>query len=511
MSVEHFILESGKSSELVAALRLIAEAEDNGQSRFSPDACRSVAKAIVCRTYASALLELCHLSRAASAFRGGYLDFFWGPGPMRASRFRGVFASSPVASAPQFKIAGNGIDLVYRDKPFSVVYSRMPFLAALIEFLVTAIGFAGLDDFLSPLSRPALTSAEVSAQANALSRALYDWLKDHLPSVQAQRKLNVLVEFLKGRNNGDFDRDAIDDLAILDFWRGAAIAPDLEDFRTYRSAFLAFARLRQVIDNADSLRALDHAAPIGGAREHGEVDPDEVEAFVDVISEDNNPLDELATAPASRIKFLNAKERELCHFLFECGRLADPLPLSFVRCEVFGPAQSRVTQGLRNGIKGKMLTALIAECCPTDYRGYQAALSTLAEHGRTVLLASAHILHNAGIVTVPEDAKVVSFRGKSALGPSIAKAEADSFLDEAQRAAKGISRQGFRPADLADDEIREGYMVGVPLVAKVTDRISSFLELLARQALPSKDWDAQFGQDKPVFTACFLAIYGDAT
>jgi hypothetical protein len=439
------------------------------------------------------------------------VDLFWGAGPFQASRFRGAFASRLIAGNDVFTISGNGINLLYRDKPFSVAFSRMPFLAALIEFLVTAIGFVGLDDILAPLARPALTAGEVSAQANALSRTLYDWLKNHLPPLQAQRKLATLLEFLKSRNGGHFDRDNINDGTILAFWQEAASAKDLDDFRTYTSVFLAFARLRQVIDNADALRALDQAAPIGSAREDGEVDPHEIESFVDTVSEDGNPLADLAAPPASRIKFFNATEREFCRFLFECGRIADQLPLSFVRSEVFGSAQSRVTQGLRTGVSGTALADLIDGSCSTDYQGYLEALAALGAHGRTVLLASAHIMHTAGIVTVPESGNVVSILTKFPPSPSMVNTEADAFLEEARRAAKGISRQGFRPIDLVDNEIREGYMVGVPLVAKVKDRIEGFRMLLARIALPSEDWDAQFGHDKPIFTACFRAIYGEPT
>jgi len=510
MSVEHFILEAEKSSELVAALRLLTEAEDGGQSRFPPETCRAVAKAIVCRTYASASYELCHLVRAVSDFQGGYVDFFWMQGPLRTSRFRGHL-SSPTSAPNHFKAVGNGIDVLYRDKTFSIAFSRMPFLAALAEFLVTALGFASLDDILSPLSRPVVTTSDVSNQANALSRAVYDWLKDHLPPLQAQRKLGMVIDFIKDRNDGDFDPLAINDDAVLAFWREAAMAGDVDDFRTFTSAFLAFGRLRQVMENADAIRAIDQAAPIGTSREDGEVDPHEVESLVDSVVETSNPIDDLALEPTSLVKFFNTKERSACRFLFDCGRIADQLPLSFVRAEVFGAAQSRVTQGLRTGMAGNALVALIEASCVTNYLGYQKTLSALADHGRNVLLASAHMMHSAGMVSFPDDTTALPFQKKSAPVPSIENGGTVAILDEARRAAKGFSRQGFRPADLTDEAVREGYMTGVPLVAKVTGRLEEFIGLLSRIRLPSGDWEAQFGSDKPEFTAHFRAIYGDAT
>src|SRR5277367_1928027 len=89
----HLILEAEKSSELVTAFRLLREAEDKGQPRFPVDAVRAVERAIACRTYASALLELCHLVRAASPYRDGYVELFWAPGPLRSRRFKELFAT----------------------------------------------------------------------------------------------------------------------------------------------------------------------------------------------------------------------------------------------------------------------------------------------------------------------------------------------------------------------------------------------------------------------------------
>lgn len=509
MTAEHLILEAAKSPELASALRLLAEAEDGGQPRFPPAVCRAVAKAIVCRTYAPALHHLCHLVRGISIFRGDYMEFFWAPGPKRTAGFRAAFMSSSATAANGAEIVGDAVRLVYPDDTFLLAFNRMPFLAALMDFLMTTIGFEPVDAVLAPLLRPSMTAAEVSAQANALARIVYDWLKDHLSPLHTQRKFGSLVGFLKTRNGGDFTIDAIDDHAVLDFWQMAAAAQDLKDFRTFRSAFLAFARLRQLLDGADTLIALDRAVSIGNAREHGEVDPASIETFVEIVLEEQNPLDELATDPASRIKFLNNGEKTVCRFLFECGSIADALPVSFVRSEVFGTAQSRLSQALRSGNRGDALAVLIDDGFETDYHAYRDELAALAAHGRTVILASAHLLHAAGVINPAPSADIVCFKAKNAAGPSMSTVEAGDFMESARRAAKGISRKGFRPADLIEQDVREGFMVGVPLMAKVTERIETFLGLLGRLALPAGDWDAQFAQDKAVFASCFRAMYGE--
>ncbi|MBF0128717.1 MAG: hypothetical protein HQL33_01865 [Alphaproteobacteria bacterium] len=523
---EHLILEAEKSPELVAAFRLLAEASDGGEPRFSREACRAVARVVSCRTYATALLELCHLVRAASACRGGYVDFFWGmPGPLRASRFKGLFSRCPPSGAILRPHPGE-IELVYRDGTFSIAYGRMIFLCAVMEFLVTTIGFADLDDILAPLARPTATKVEISEQANSLSRLVYAYLKDHLPPLQTQRKVAAMIDFLTARNDGDFDPHAIDDRAVLDFW--LASVGGAEDFRTFTSVFLAFARLRQVVAQAEVIGAIEQARPIGSSIEDGEVDPGEIETVVEAMEDQVNPFERLAEAPASHIKFFNARERGAMAFLFQCGRAADDLPLSFARCEVFGPAQSLISQSLRSGVPRGDLAATIEASCREDYMAHQRRLADLAAHGWRVLLASVHVLHGrdgamtetlvrllrpdlrlAGEMT----ADVVPFRRKSVPDPSMDKAEeerpnVERFLAEARMAAKGLARQGFRPDEWEDATVVEGFIAGAPLVAEVVIRLEGVQAHLGRLALPTGTWDQQFETDRATFTAGFRRIYG---
>ncbi|MFN3076595.1 MAG: hypothetical protein ABT940_06935 [Alphaproteobacteria bacterium] len=526
MSAESLVLEAEKSSELAAAFRLLTEASDNGEPRFSREACRAVARVVSCRTYAGALRDLCHLVRAASVCHRSYVDFFWAPGPLRASRFKGMFSRCAPPDAV-LRLHAAEVELVYRDgPPFCISYGRMPYLCAMMEFIITIIGFADIDDILAILARPVATMEEVSAQANALSRLVYAYLKDHLPPLQTQRKVAVMIDYLTAGNNGDFGPHAIDDQAVLDFW--LATGDGAKDFRTFTSVFLAFARLRRVLEQGADIAAIERARPIGSSVEEGEVDPEEIEAAVVAIAEPTNPLDRLAEAPASHIKFFNAKERDALIFLFQCGRAADDLPLSFVRCEVFGPAQSLISQSLRSGKPTNQLSATIEASFHEDYTTHQRHLEALVAHGRTVLLASVHVLYgrNAALMEtlvrmlrpgvqpaeMTETENVVPFRRKSTSDPSMNKTneppEVEQFLAEARASAKGIARQGFRPGEWADAQVVEGFVVGAPLVAEIVARLEGFHASLGRLALPEGSWEHQFDADRATFTAGFRRIYG---
>ena len=80
ISAEELVIEEGKSGELTAAFQIIRETTINDVPKFGQKTCREVARVVACRTYAPALLELCHLIVAASAtdrISGRYENFFW--------------------------------------------------------------------------------------------------------------------------------------------------------------------------------------------------------------------------------------------------------------------------------------------------------------------------------------------------------------------------------------------------------------------------------------------------
>ena len=105
---ERLLLEADKSAELANAFRTVADAEADGQPKFTEVICRDLVRTVVCRVYALPLLELCHLIRAADGCAGGYEAFFWGGGPARAGAFRG-YAERNLVSLPGIAAAKTGL------------------------------------------------------------------------------------------------------------------------------------------------------------------------------------------------------------------------------------------------------------------------------------------------------------------------------------------------------------------------------------------------------------------
>jgi len=463
------LLQAGRSPELTAAMQAIGEATADGEPRFPPAACRQLARLIACRSYAPALLELCHLVVVAEAAGEGYEAAFWRPGPVRADGFRAAAADAAAAPRrfPRISAEPHAARIAYADGLFSVSLPRAPLLAALMEFLVSTIGYEVVDDALAPLLAAPCAEA-AGAAANTLSRALYDHLREHLPAAQVQRKFQMLTDFLNRR------RGELDDDAVLDFWRQASADQAGGDFRTYASVYRACINLWHAFEVARDRRALEATMSIEQA---GDI-ADQI-----LSGETGCPLAELTRPPASAVKFLNKRETEALTMLIESDAAAVALPLSLLRCEVFGRQQNRLTQARRRQLSQQALRDGIDAGPDESYADRRAVLARLAAHLERVLRAAYHVLARAR--------------------------RTGTESEECARAFRGISRQGFAEEDSRDPTVGAGFAAAVDPLLEIRERLRRYAARLDSLDPPAGDWPRQFDADSAVFRAQFHLLYGD--
>ncbi|MDJ0943121.1 MAG: hypothetical protein QNJ30_06635 [Kiloniellales bacterium] len=544
VGAEGMLLEAGKSPELDAAFRIVAEAECAGAAKFSPGVSRKLARIIVCRCYAPAVLELCHLvgvAKACSTRRSSYEGLFWDSGPARAAGFRGFIGArlrNGGEGQPRISASDSGVEIVYADGSFGVAFARMPLLSALMEFLVTVLGYRALDDALQVMLEQGPTAAAVSDTAKHLSRALYGFLNAHLPSAQTQRNFNRLTDYLVRRHDGDFDETAIDDEAILGFWL-AESAAETPDFRTFLSVFRSFVRLRQALILARDRQALAHPRAIGPDREAGEIDPAELQIAVEALAETEDCLTRLRETAARRIKFLTKTEAAELEGLVEHGSVSRTLALSLLRSEVFGAVQTRISQALRRRTPVEALRGVIDGSPAMDYESRRVRLAELRRHVERVLLATVHVLLRARrwealtiAVALRPDIDLRPFRGRLLCAgehrnvvaltvgkpwerllpgledPSIAGPAMASLMQDARQAFKSLARQGFREDEARDPEVVEGFVAAIEPLLELERELSAFGDHLSRVRLPQTDWQSQFEADRQTFRSQFLIIYG---
>ncbi len=534
ISLENRVLDEGQSVELQACFQIIQETTVDDVDKYPDKVCRELARAIVCRTYASAIHELCHLVVAAGALAPTtrrYEGLFWDSGPARARNFLAYFdmASMPPA---HLEIGANQVALEYADKPFAISYGRMPFLSALMEFLMTALGYTELDNALAPLMAEFPTADTVSDAANALSRKFYGYLGDNLPTVQEQRRHRSFLTFVAEKAAGESADSVIDDASVFDYWleQSAGAGEDTgTDSRTYRSVFRTADRLLDILRLAADKRGIAVALPIGIDREAGEVDPSELEAAVAEIEEVASPVAALEATTADGVKIFNKRELETLRLALHGKDTARMLTRSVLRNAVFGDAQARLTQALRQGLDTNEISTKIADEPETSYAARMDTFTALAKHTERMMLISFHVLYradhrdaiNAALALRPNmdlsglgegmnepDGNVVSFQAASAAKRFF---EADGegpigeLLAEATKAAKGIARQGFSEGSWADADVIEIFANGVTELASVRCELNTFIEQYALGI----DWDALEESDTPLFREQFTRLYGD--
>jgi len=525
-ALENLTLEEGKSEVLRAALACVAESSSaDGGPRYSEKVCRELARSIVCRSYAKPLLELSHLLVAASARDGRYEDLFWGVSRASAGEFRRSFMA--LAGMRDGIVIGTNAVTHEDGDGFQISYTRMPFLAALLEFMIMTLGYPAVDDMTGELRRPGAGEEKALAAARALQRSLYAYLKEHLPPVQRQRRERHFLGFVDMRAGNRTGADAINDEVVLSYWKAYAASDEIEA-RTFRAVYDTARRLISVIDAAEERLSGSYAKPIGTDHEAGEVDPADLDVVVCALDDDEGPLAQLLDTCGEQVKFVNQIEAETLSELPLGEATARRIPVSVLRNAVFGAAQLRLSTALRRG--GAPIGGLPVATDPF-YRARLDTYATVIETTEKMALAALWSLHRArrpeavvlALELAPDidwgklmpvngdddndDGAVVSLAAAAALkqffesGPNAKGDEVAALLADARTAWRGVNRNGFR-GDPDADEID----VMAAAARDVLRLISAVRRTLDRD-LHGVDWPTFEAGDAVAFTEMFKALY----
>lgn len=537
VSAEQAAIDGGRSAALDQALRTVAETDLGAGPKYGPLVVRDLMRTISARAYGKPLLELMHLIRIAEAVGGrhGWPAILFAVPVARAAAFRGVIQKASAgcrAFDVDFALVEDGVEIAYPDGPFRVTYGRMAFLAALVEFAITALGWRAVDGVFRGWLDDRFALRAAGPHANTLSRLLYDHLKDHLPTAQALRSYRRLTRFLMAARGGGFTLDDLDDAMVLAFWSGGGDETDDDggDIRTFRAAVEQVARLRSAMQAGFERRSVDSAVPIGGDRSAGEVDPDTLLGVLEAHDGPGDPLLRLASPPASAIKFLNGRETAALDLIAALGVQGPALPLSVLRVETFGAAQGRLTQSIRRRSDAAEVAMLVglAQCESYGERIEQwerldrqlhrlslAALAALLEAGRAEAAVEllvhgpdADLSPLRGVASGSGDNRVVALGGiLAALADSeVVGGRAADVLGQARTALRSISRRGFSVEDRRDPASGDGFAAGAPAVRAARDLLEG-LRKAVNAVLPPAEREHRFAADRTLFAARFTALY----
>jgi hypothetical protein len=512
------IIESGKSDVLSAALRAISDmTASGGERKYSDRVSMALGRAICCRNYSKLALQLCHFVNIADACGSGrerYERLFFGISCARGNVFRAFLVDGTAEQGWRrsgFDLTESGVAIKYRDGVFNVPFSRMPLLSALMDFVLTTQSFAALDGVFSEMLNNSTDQVAIANAANAISRQIYRFLNEHLPSVQNMEKFHLILEFLKGRHASDIE---ISDRDILEFWCEQSGELGGGDFRGYRTVFEAFVDFSRALDAAQDRRAIDDPMVIGNDFERGEIDPGSLTGIVEQIDDWRTPFAVLDESPANRIKFLTGKDRQIISVLIDSGALALAFPLSVLRCDVFGRAQARITQALRRSSSSEEITSLAADASYQDYEQcvdqYQSVQDRLQKTLRAALYALTRNSHTSADdeFAMSMDTDPLGDVDEGGSGAPLEFEARESAMEEARLAYRATSRTGFDDNSLDSPEIVEGFRLGTGSIIEIDSQLKAFLSLLYAVFRNTGDLLGQYENDKALFGTHFQSLYG---
>tara|TARA_B100000315_G_scaffold260857_1_gene326435 strand:- start:6832 stop:8475 length:1644 start_codon:yes stop_codon:yes gene_type:complete len=526
------ITRSGASGPLLADFKAIGEATaSDGSTKYSHAPVMVwLAKFIVGSAGGphkdAPIFELCHLVSAIDALSEGGSD-------ERALFFLGVEKALPAVYRaaldeklefgdwlkPGFERTENGIGVYYDDDGFEVRFGRMPFLAALYEFLTGLDNYdfyTELNEIFDDLSQASIDLEAIKTASNRISARLRKYRREHLTRAQHDEKFDRIFGFLKARENAG-ERDGqicIDDPAVLDFWLEFST---VGEFRAYKTVFDGFVNFMRALEEADQQDTIENAAIIGTDFEAQEIEPDDQSDGLDGLGDWQSPLNILDAEPANQIKFFKKEgERKPIEALMQYGPYAGRLPRSFMQLEVFGSIQTAITTDLQVK-RGETSVRQRLDCRDAmAYDDKREQFQTILAHVRQLQKATYFVLAGQDAADLGDN--IVAFGAQNPDSVFEAARHNDNlddiemssdFMADAVDAFSKLTRKGFNEDMLEDPDGIEGFRMGAGALLSISGQLETFLTRMAALDKDGEDLNSKFDQDKQVFSNQFNLLYGD--
>jgi len=225
------LLRAGAEASMVEDFRALVEATaPNGAPRYRTyplleELARFLVRGANGPNRDAAFYELCHLVNAVDASGDGRdrrNTFFMGPEQALSRHFRARLDGALAKRGwrrPGFARTDEGIAIRYPDGDFVIRFSRMPFLAAVYEFLAGMEAFTfypELQAIFDEMTRQAPDIKAIQAASNRIASQFRQYRRRHLAQTQQEGKFDLILGFLVERSPAG--RVVIDDASVFDFW-----------------------------------------------------------------------------------------------------------------------------------------------------------------------------------------------------------------------------------------------------------------------------------------------------
>jgi hypothetical protein len=525
------LVRFGVSEQLIQDLRAIEESADmHGKALYEQAAIYEMRCAILCRNYAKALWEYSHfMALIEHESDAGVIEYFWEQNILSTTRFRHWLAEAVRHS--HYLSEDNGVfKALIGKREFILNAKRINLMAAWTAFLVIVEPalLIKLQSFKTDLNEKA-----IDAFSKQLKTALDAYLEPHLQAIHQQRQGRVLLTWLQ-EHTGQTDANALlQDETVLAFWQHNALTKD-GDFKRFSTVADCAYRLHEAIELSDDQRQIE------GARSyHQDQQGDNADWLIDEVSQINtsenlfdNLLDSLmyrepvkavaslGKPPLDQIKFLTSKDAVFCEKFELAGPALSTLPLTFLRAQVFGLQQARLTEDIR-ATKGQNLAKLLEMDGLIGFSAWQNSLSEQLEKiAQTrsavayVLLQYAHPVALASVLEALSDEqkanlhKLIEDQPGTRFGNSLMTHLTQMAPVEIKRletAFSKVNREGFKTLPEADQT--DNFLAGDEHLKALENMLHLYAKHLARIVELQGGLATIEAKDAAIFSQTFALLY----
>jgi len=523
------LVRFGVSEQLIQDLRAIEESADmHGHALYEQAAIYEMRCAILCRNYAKALWEYSHfMALIEHESDAGVIEFFWEQNILSSARFRHWLAEAVRHS--HYLSEDNGVfRALIGKREFILNTKRINLMAAWTAFLVLVEPelLIKLQSFKTELNEK--TIDEFSKQ---LKTALDAYLEPHLQAIHQQRQGRVLLTWLQ-ECTGQMNANALlQDETVLAFWQHHALTKD-GDFKRFTTVADCAYRLHEAIELSDDQRQIE------GARSyHQDQQGDNAAWLIDEVSQINTsenlfdnllhrePVKAVASLgkpPLKQIKFLTSKDAAFCEKFELAGPALNVLPLTFLRAQVFGLQQARLTEDIR-ATKGQNISKLIEMEGLIGFSAWQSSLKEQLEKIAQTRSAVAFVLlqheHPVALASVLE---AFSDEQKASLHKLIENQSGARFgnslmthltqlapmeIKRLETAFSKVNRAGFKTLPEADQA--ENFLSGDAHLEALENMLHLYAKHLANIVEQQGDLATLEARDATIFSQTFALLYAE--
>ena len=445
------------------------------------------------------------------------------------------------------------IECSINKKEFRISFGRIPVLLILLDFIEEFLGvqkIIELNDCLEKID----DNNQLTLCSNNLSKQLYEFMKDKLPSAHVQNFGHLISQELSKFKNEKFDNlnpDDVDDNFIFNLWERVNTVHDNISLKTYRLVFQLCLKFKKAMELSPSL-TLSNEMPQNNEhvwyqeKFYGDSDEDnhqwnisskKFETIANHIFEDNEKLEDgivfFETLQNKGLNLIKKNEIEELKLLSFYPEFLNKIPLSFIRNIIFSNFQNILIEGERRNNFEESYNKILKAKSYNHYQNYLNKNEKSKLHLtklRSIIfsylwdikskfsaeLINEYLSREEKIIFKDFTKKYINLNPGN-IDDLVMKIK--SFIQDKYKSEKkfaevqhkisefNILRKSFRRKGLFIDEstdLNKTFYEASKFLNKFITTIINFRESLCI----NKDLDLQFNRDFDNFTRVFISIHG---